>query len=143
MRPLPAEATVMDPFVSGTFCELQGILSSPVIRRCEVENLMGLRLFANLSSTTLICRLAVSKPFSEVSSAAAPAPEHLGPSVSGTHTHMSRANLGGGDGGSAGQMALVSSTYTKKGISCTRVSFLGLAANSGATWMTLFMTLRR
>ena len=87
MRPLPAEATVMDPFGSGTFCELQGILSSPVIRRCEVENLMGLRLFANLSSTTLICRLAVSKPFSEVSSAAAPAPEHLGPSVSGTHTH--------------------------------------------------------
>lgn len=34
-------------------------------------------------------------------------------------------------------------TYTKKGISWTRVSFLGLAANSGTIWMTLFMTLRR
>lgn len=34
-------------------------------------------------------------------------------------------------------------THTKKGISWVRVSFWGLAVNSGTAWMTLFMTLRR
>lgn len=35
------------------------------------------------------------------------------------------------------------STHTKKGMSRTSVSFLGLVAKSGRTWMTLFMMLRR
>lgn len=46
-------------------------------------------------------------------------------------------------GGMSGRGRPGTGTHTKKGISWTRVSFRGLAANAGTAWTTLFMTLRR